>query len=255
VLECGDIERLAVLAQRGDQEARARLVEAAMARLRSWARRYRGRGVSIDDLAQEAVVGLLRALERFDPERGVPFLAWAEIWIRQALQQTIAEHGRPVRLPRHVLWDLHELKGRHEALMRTRGHEPRLVDLADDIGWPAERVARTLQLGQEPGAPAALDLLEDPLGEAAYFDVLLRVTGEQVLPLLLELSEREREILERRAAGASLREVGRDLGVSGERVRVVEERALAKVRAAATGEPQYGGGRAHLSRRQEGPAG
>ncbi len=68
---------------------------------------------------QDAVVGLLRALERFDPERGVPFLAWAEIWVRQSFQQSIAEHGRPLRLPRHVLWDLHELKERHEALTRS----------------------------------------------------------------------------------------------------------------------------------------
>jgi RNA polymerase sigma factor (sigma-70 family) len=237
-LEWDDIERLAVLAQGGDGDARARLVEAAMGRLRSWALRYRGRGVSTDDLVQDAVVGLLRALERFDPDRGVPFIAWAEIWVRQALQQAISEYGRPLRLPRHVLWDLHELKGRHEELLRTRGHEPRLTELADAVGWPAERVARTLQLGQEPGSPATLDLLEDPLGQAAYSDVLSRVTGEQVLPLLLELSERERDIVQRRARGASLRKVGRELGVSGERVRVIEERALAKLRAAALGQPQ-----------------
>lgn len=135
------------------------------------------------------------------------------------------------------MWDLHELKERHEALTRTSGNEPRLMQLADNIGWPAERVARTLQLGQEPGAPAALDLLEDPLGEAAYSDVLLRVTGHQVVPLLFGLSERERAIVERRAEGASLREIGRDLGISGERVRVLEERALAKLRAGALGEP------------------
>ncbi len=231
-----DIERLAVLAQRGDRDARARLVEAALGRLRTWAARYRGRGVSADDLLQDATVGLLRALERFDPERGVPFLAWAEIWVRQSLQQAVAECGRPLRLPRHVLWDLHELKGRHEALMRATGREPRLMEVADDIGWPAERVARTLRLGQEPGSPEALDLLEDPLGETAYFDVLSRVAAAQVAPLLLELSERERDIVERRADGASLRDVGRALGVSGERVRVVEERALAKVRAAALGD-------------------
>jgi RNA polymerase sigma factor (sigma-70 family) len=241
VRERDDIERLAVVARAGDADARARLVEAAMSRLRAWAGRYRGRGVSTDDLAQDAVVGLLRALERFDPQRGVPFMAWAEIWVRQSLQQAIAEHGRPLRLPRHVLWDLHELKGRHEALMRNSGHEPRLMQLADDIGWPAERVARTLRLGQEPGAPAALDLLEDPLGEAAYADVLSRVAAEQVRPLLLELSERERDIVERRADGASVRDIGRALGISGERVRVVEGRAMAKLRVAALGESRAAG--------------
>src|SRR4051794_29618224 len=233
VRQTDDIDGLARRAQRGDRDARARLVEAAIGRLETWARRYAGRGVSTDDLAQDGVVGLLRALERFDPDRGVPFMAWADVWIRQSLQQAIAEYGRRLRLPRHLLWDLHELKGRHEALMQRSGREPRLMQFADDVGWPAERVARTLQLGQEPGSPDALDLLSDPLGEAAFFDVLTRVTATQVRPLLLELSEREREIVARRAEGASLREMGRALGISGERVRVVEERAMAKLRAAA----------------------
>lgn len=102
MLDWDDIQRFAVLAQRGCQNARARLVEVAMPRLQTWARRYGGRGVSHEDLVQDAVVGLLRALERFEPERGVPFMAWAEIWVRQALQQSIAETGRPLRLPRHV---------------------------------------------------------------------------------------------------------------------------------------------------------
>jgi RNA polymerase sigma factor (sigma-70 family) len=189
--------------------------------------------VALDDLTQDAVVGLLRALERYDPERGVPFMAWAEVWVRQALQQALAEHGRPLRLTRHVLWDLHELKGCNEALGRDHGREPRTIELAEALRWPVERVVATLALGQTPERPEALDLLEDPLGEAAYYDVLTRVSAEQVRPLLLELSEREREIVQRRGHGASLRQVGRALGVSGERVRAIEERALAKVRARA----------------------
>jgi RNA polymerase sigma factor (sigma-70 family) len=227
------LEDLARRAREGDREARAGLVDLALPRLARWARRYAGRGVAADDLTQDAVVGLLRALERFDADRGVPFMAWAEIWVRQALQQAVAEHGRPLRLTRHVLWDLHELQDRSEELARERGREPRLMELAESLGWPVERVVATLQLGQTPERPDAVDLLADPLGEAAYYDVLTRVSAEQVQPLLLQLSEREREILHRRGEGASLRRLGRDLGVSGERVRTIEERALAKVRAAA----------------------
>src|SRR4051812_45589646 len=230
----GRMDALARRAREGDDAARARVVELAFPRLVRFARRYAGRGVALDDLTQDAVIGLLRALERFEPERGVPFMAWAEIWIRQALQQALAEHGRPLRLSRHVLWDLHELKGRQEELLRERGREPRSIELADALQWPVERVAETLALGQTAERPDALDLVEDPLGEAAYYDVLTRVTAEQVQPLLLRLSDRERDVVERRAEGASLRQLGRELGVSGERVRVVEERALAKVRAGAT---------------------
>jgi RNA polymerase sigma factor (sigma-70 family) len=236
-LAAEQFELLARRAQQGDDDARARVVELAFPRLRRWAGRYARRGVSREDLTHDAVVGLLRALERFEPSRGVPFMAWAEIWIRQALQQSLAEHGRPVRLTRHALWDLHELKGRHEELLHQLGREPRLIELADALRWPVERVTATLELGQTPERPEALDLLEDPLGEAAYYDVLTRVSADQVQPLLLQLSERERGIVRRRTDGASLREVGRELGISGERVRVLEERALAKVRARALPEP------------------
>jgi RNA polymerase nonessential primary-like sigma factor len=230
------VELLARRARDGDDDARARLLEHAFPRLQRWARRYARGAVAAEDLTHDAVIGLLRALERFDPDRGVPFMAWAEIWIRQALQQSLAEHGRPLRLTRHVLWDLHELKGRQEALRQELGRDPRLMELADALRWPLERVTATLEHGQVPERPEALDLLEDPLGEAAFYDVLSRVTAGQVQPLLLELSERERAIVQRRSDGASLREVGRELGVSGERVRVLEERALAKVRARAVPE-------------------
>src|SRR4029078_1914502 len=94
----------------GNHDARARCVELAYPRLRGLARRYEGRGVSRDDLEQEVALGVMRAVERYDPLRGTPFLAWAHTWVRQALQQAIAEQSRPFRLPRHALWDLHEAK-------------------------------------------------------------------------------------------------------------------------------------------------
>jgi RNA polymerase sigma factor (sigma-70 family) len=228
------LEELIRGAREGDDSARARLVELALPRLARWARRYAGRGVALEDLTQDAVVGLLRALERFDPSRGVPFMAWAEIWVRQALQQALAEHARPLRLSRHVLWDLHELKDRQEALTREHGREPRLIELADALHWPVARVEMTFVLGQTPEQPDALDVVHDPLGDAAYEDVLTRLAAAQVEPLLLQLSARDREIVRRRRDGVSLRQLGRELGLSGERVRVLEERALAKVRAAAT---------------------
>ena len=110
------LDRLARAAA-DDPGARARVVDEILPLLRRWSRRYAGRGVDTDDLVQDAVVGVLRALARYRPERG-PFLPWARLWARQALQQAVAEGARPVRLPTHVLWDMHELKEQRERPVR-----------------------------------------------------------------------------------------------------------------------------------------
>ena len=100
-----------------------------------------GRGVSQDDLLQDGVVGVLRAVERYEPEKG-PFEPWARLWVRQALQQAVAESFRPLRLPTHVLWDLHELKEARERFTSAPGREPSIAELADALGWSIERRAR-----------------------------------------------------------------------------------------------------------------
>jgi RNA polymerase sigma factor (sigma-70 family) len=188
--------------------------------------------VDADDLVQDAVVGVLRAVTGYRPERG-PFLPWARLWARQALQQAVAEGSRPVRLPTHVLWDLHELKEQRERLTRDLGREPRAAELADALGWGLDRLADVLRVEHPTSAPAAADLVSYPVAADELEQVLMRVTSEQLRPALVRLSQREREVLAARASGESLRTIGRRLGVSGERVRTIEERALARVRAAA----------------------
>ena len=237
------LEQLADRAVEGDRHARAALIGASQPLLRRLARRYAGRGVDLVDLEQDAVVGLLRALERFDPGRGTPFWAYARWWVRQALQQAVAEGSRAVRVPTHVLWDLHEVKETRERLTIERGVEPGAVQIADALGWNAQRVADALRAeqpsrsldaeGHGRDVPLA-ELLEDPVVADEYERVLVDVTAAQLRPALLRLSGREREILARRGAGESLREIGRSLGVSGQRVQAIEGRALAKVRTAAT---------------------
>jgi RNA polymerase primary sigma factor len=237
-----NLEELASLALAGSHEARAQLVSESLPLLRRLARRYAGAGVEPADLEQDAVVGLLRALARFDPERGTPFWAYARWWVRQALQQAVAESSRAARLPTHVLWDMHELKEARERLTRERGAEPRLVEVADALGWNAGRVDAALRAEHptrsldEPLAgrgESTADLLEDPLAADAYERVLVDMTAAQLRPLLLQLSERERELPARHASGESLRQIGRSLGVSGQRVQAIEGRALAKIRTAA----------------------
>jgi RNA polymerase sigma factor (sigma-70 family) len=219
-------------AARTDPQARAELIEAMTPLLRRWARRYAGRGVDDDDLVQDGVVGVLRAALRYDPGRG-PFLPWARLWVRQAMQQTVAESSRPLRLPTHVLWDIHELKEQRERLTRELGREPRAMELADALGWGLDHLTAVLGV-ERPAADAdAADLVEYPLASDEFEEVLMRIASEQLQPLLLRLSERERAVLAARASGESLRTIGRRLGVSAERVRTLEERALARIRAAA----------------------
>jgi RNA polymerase sigma factor (sigma-70 family) len=227
------IQRAAAAAAAGDRDARARCVELAYPYLRGLTRRYEGRGVSRDDLEQEVALGIMRAIERYDPSRGTPFLAWAHTWVRQALQQAIAEQSRPFRLTRHALWDLHEAKTAQEQLWQREHAEPSLGRLADELGWPQERVTHVLRSGQTAEHPDAVDLVADPLSNESYEDVITRITAAQLRPLLVALPEREREILDRRANDETLRGVARSLGLSHQRVAALEERAFSKVRAAA----------------------
>jgi RNA polymerase sigma factor (sigma-70 family) len=227
------IQVAAIAAAAGDRSARATCVELSYPRLRGLARRYDGRGVSREDLEQEVALGIMRAIERYDPSRGVPFVAWAHTWVRQALQQAIAEQSRPFRLTRHALWDLHEAKTAQEHLWQRDRAEPSLGRLADALGWPHERLSYVLRSGQTAEHPDAVDLVEDPLSTDAYEDVITRITAAQIRPLLLALPEREREILDRRANDETLRAVARSLGLSHQRVAALEERALSRVRVAA----------------------
>jgi RNA polymerase sigma factor (sigma-70 family) len=227
------IDELAVAAAAGDRAARARCAEVAFPLVRKLALRYCDRGVSRQDLEQEVALGLLRALERYDPTRGTPFLAWAQIWIRQTLQQAIAENSRPLRLTRYALWDLHELKSAQERLWQETRAEPTPMQLAEALRWPLERVEQVLLSGQTAEHPDALDLVDDPLTPDAFEDVIARVTADQLRPLLLELPERDREILTRRANDQTLRTIARSLGLSHQRVAALEERALSRLSARA----------------------
>jgi RNA polymerase sigma factor (sigma-70 family) len=244
--ELSDLARRAVA---GDGGARDRLVARCLPMVMRVARGYAGRDVELADLVQEGVVGLLRALERFDPARGVPFLAYAGWWLRQAMQQAIAEQSRSVRLPTHVLWDIHQLREARGEIHASRGHEASPRDLERELGWTprrlddvlrAERPAVSLDApyqGDEDAVDRLGDLIGDPLSERAYNDVLTQAAGDSVRTLLSTLTERERQVLEWRlgveSEALSLRQVGRRLGMSAERVRQMEQRALVKLRSSA----------------------
>jgi RNA polymerase sigma factor (sigma-70 family) len=239
---------LARQAQAGDEAAREELIERLLPLVHSTARRYRTEGLEQADLLQDGIVGLLRALQRFDPERGVPFAAFATWWIRQSLQEARSDFMRPLRLPPKALRQLSQLKSEHQRIYQGERRSARVAELAERTNIELEQAeallvadARERSLDEPIGTKDTElgtlgDLLEDPLSAAAYEDVVDAVAGEQLRALLSRLTDREREVVRARfgfdAPAEKLSEVGERLGVSAERVRQIEERALAKLRNA-----------------------
>jgi RNA polymerase primary sigma factor len=246
--------RLVREAVAGDPRARAELVEAFLPLIGSVARNYRASAqIARVELMQEGVVGLLRALERYDPDLGTPFWAYAAWWVRQAMQQLIAELTRPVVLSDHALRQLARLKEAHRNMKQAAGQEPTINQLADRTGLQPDQLANLIAVDRPPraveepieGEEGAIgtfgELIVDPLAEDEYERVVSHVAAGQLRDLLSGLSDRERDVLRARFGlegdAKNLRQIAETLGVSPERVRQLESRALGKLRAAAAGEP------------------
>jgi RNA polymerase sigma factor (sigma-70 family) len=239
-----------VLAAQERVEDRDRLIDAFLPLIGSVARLYRGfPTVDRAELMQEGVVGLLRALERYDPQMGTPFWAYASWWVRQAMQQVVAELTWPVVLSDRALRQLARVKEAQREHMRRSGREPSLATLAAASGMgrsqvqqllAAERKARGLEerVGGDGSVGGTFaDLLADPRGEDAYDDVPLRTQVDELPALLSQLTERESVIVRARygldGPESTLSDLGKRLGVSAERVRQIEQSALEKMRVAS----------------------
>jgi RNA polymerase primary sigma factor len=249
---------LVARAQARDEAARAALVDALMPMIAAAARKYRASGaVTRQELLQEGVVGVLRALEGYDAGRGTPFWSYATWWVRQAMQQLVSELTAPAVLSDRALRQLARLKEAHREAVGAVGREPTRDELASRSGLSADQVDDLLAVQQVPRSldepvPAADDtmtgtfgeLLADPLAEGAYERVLAAIEAQELRTLLSGLSERERDVLRARYGldgdEQTLGEIGDRLGVSAERIRQLERRALAKLAAAAEGGPAEG---------------
>jgi RNA polymerase primary sigma factor len=244
--------RLTVAAKAGDIEARGELVASLQPMIGNFARRYRHSGISQVELTQEGAVGVLRALKRYDPTRGVPFWAYAGWWVRQAMQQLVAELTRPVVLSDRAARHLARIKRAQHEHSQRYGKEPTDSKLAAETGLDrthvqvllgAERPARALNApaSRDSTTNATLvDLLADPVAEDDFDRVPRPLAVEELPSLFRKLSERERVVLRARYGLnghiVTLRDLGARLGITAERVRQIENRALAKLRDAATAE-------------------
>jgi RNA polymerase sigma factor (sigma-70 family) len=241
--------QLVMAAAAGDSGAYAELVNAFLPSIARVARLYRGAGrVERAELLQEGVVGLLRAIRRFDPSLGTPFWAYATWWVRQAMQQLVAELGRPAVLSDRAQRSLARIREARRAHVQTYGREPSPSELAALVELSQEHVESLLAVERtsQPLPTRAGDdasefqagevALVDPVAEEEYERVMSRLEIEDVRDLTNTLTGREREIVFRHygleGPPKTLREIGEELGISAERVRQIEERTLEKLRSA-----------------------
>ncbi len=233
------------LCQKGDETARKRMIESNLRLVVKISRRYINRGLTFLDLIEEGNLGLIRAVEKFDPERGFRFSTYATWWIRQTIERAIMNQTRTIRLPVHILKEINVYQRAAKQLTQQLDHEPNAEEIARMLDVPVENVKRMLYLDDKIAsmdAPLESDpdhTLLDAIPDEKSSDPVEVLQSEKVLQHIDEwlgsLNDKQREVVERRFGlrgrdVATLEKVGLDVGVTRERVRQIQVEALAKLR-------------------------